>query len=460
MSGSGGTFSSDGRGAKVALTTFVLTLSAIVLLGVFGRSGGGSLRDVPKSTLRLATGRPVASTPLAGSQLPGPSAGGVPVANASLLWARAGGSAKAMLWKGAEAIDAGYAWSGGFVLSGHDAQGAIVWTSDGRAWNSWRGDVFREAIAIPFLVRIPSGVLAVGEEPSGKRREGASPGNVELAMWTTRDGLTWRRLSASVLAPFGGAVISLVGTGAPGIIALGTCGTGTCVWTSPDGTRWSAARPLPALLSDLASLRDVATAESGYVLLQAEGAPPTAHPAVWLSRDGRTWRRLSQALPDGIVPDRLVASDGHLLVFARTAARNVAMPLQMWGSADGERWTRLRTEALPFPAPVPIPGCETTYPLLAAGGGWFYVVAGTGGAWRSRDGTEWEQLPQRDPPILFDRPGSDWTGSVDIGHLAVAGRSGILLALTATNPEDPPPDPVSVWFGEIGGGYPTVGPLD
>lgn len=133
----------------------------------------------------------------------------------------------------------------GYVAVGSTGQrpgDAAVWmSSDGDTWEQATsadlgGDRFQSASAV---VATPSGLVAGGSANTGASED--------AALWTSTDGTAWKLVSTDT-AVFGGPtgggvdeVIDVDGT----LLAVGRGGAGAQptvgIWTSPDGTTWSAA---------------------------------------------------------------------------------------------------------------------------------------------------------------------------------------------------------------------------
>jgi hypothetical protein len=69
----------------------------------------------------------------------------------------------------------------------------------------------------------------------------------DAAVWTSPDGLLWSRVAHSdavfdatvAFGLAGGAEMTSVTVGGPGLVAVGEAGSSAAVWTSPDGITWS-----------------------------------------------------------------------------------------------------------------------------------------------------------------------------------------------------------------------------
>ena len=134
-------------------------------------------------------------------------------------------------WQEMRAVVAG---GPGLVAVGFDGRGEVVWTSaDGVVWE--RGPLFGGSLRMQAVVAGGPGLVAVGFDSRG------------AAVWTSVDGLTWERVPYDE-AVFGGSQeMRAVVVGGPGLVAVGcdfTGGSGSddgaiaAVWTSADGLAW------------------------------------------------------------------------------------------------------------------------------------------------------------------------------------------------------------------------------
>lgn len=135
-----------------------------------------------------------------------------------------------------------------------------------------------------------------------------------------------------------------VARGAQGFVAVGGGGSpeglgGALAWYSTDGVRWELTHDRHAERSG-SGLQDVVATADGFV---AVGGDPTG-PAVWSSRDGRSWSAVDDAsVPAGPTHDALIglaAHDGGLLAIG-FASEDDAQVATAWSSIDGNGWTRL-----------------------------------------------------------------------------------------------------------------------
>jgi len=148
-----------------------------------------------------------------------------------------------------------------------------------------------------------------------------------LAMWTSPDGLDWRR----VQLPTGMSRLCAVASTQGGFAAFGASGDRLAAWTSIDGGTWAqgevdAAEGLEIGNMDLNTCRVVDFGD-GLVAF-ARGAGGTL---VWTSADGTAWK-YRERLP--ITTTAVAALNGQVLVAGRASASAdpETAPLMLLGS--------------------------------------------------------------------------------------------------------------------------------
>jgi hypothetical protein len=198
---------------------------------------------------------------------------------------------------------------------------AAVWTSvDGITWSrvphdeavfggpgeSWMNDV------------TPGGPGLVAVGISGRNEE---EGVAAAAVWTSVDGISWSRVPHDE-AVFGGAAMTGVTFGGPGLVAVGSNGDAV-VWTSVDGITWSRVPGDDAVFGGAGDQEPhsvtvggpglVAVGMEGYCYTPGSECSPNGYvPVVWTSVDGITWSRVPH-------DDDVFGTDGLLTVTSVTA---------------------------------------------------------------------------------------------------------------------------------------------
>ena len=224
----------------------------------------------------------------------------------------------------------------GDVRSGQGASSnGVVWTSqDGTSWSRvphddeifGRSEAGRCCTHMTDVVAGGPGLVAVGadwvgDEPGGSEDDGVS----RAVVWTSSDGIVWSRVPHDE-AVFGGASMSSVTVGGPGLVAVGAAEAGAntsvpAVWISADGLNWSRIPHddavfgvgSPASTGPIGTgLTAVAPAGPGLVaigsgFLQTATSPAEewiAVGAIWTSVDGVAWSRVPEDHPALAVEDR------------------------------------------------------------------------------------------------------------------------------------------------------------
>ncbi len=162
-----------------------------------------------------------------------------------------------------------------------DAPGAaVIWTSsDGLNWSRvpdgpvFVGGRLRAVASVPSL-----GFVAVGEDIAGDTG----------IVWVSKDGRTWNRVPADPIFGRVGIQVRMytVTAGPNGAVVAGTLNAGVqygdaAIWTSPDGLAW---KRLPAGTEFLDNEVNAATGWKGRVVLVGDrGAPDAYQATAWVS---------------------------------------------------------------------------------------------------------------------------------------------------------------------------------
>jgi len=197
-----------------------------------------------------------------------------------------------------QAMESVVAIGGGSVAVGYDYSGGdgdvAVWTSPdgirvphdeaifGGAGHQTMRDVTMAGVRL----------VAVGSDGSG--------GDGDAAVWTSPDGETWTRVPHDE-AVFGGAGDQSMGrvtVGGVGLVAVGydysDDDLDAAVWTSPDGVTWTRVPHDEVIFggADAQSMLGVAAVGGGVVAVGFDYSGGDGDAAVWSSPDGATWTRM------------------------------------------------------------------------------------------------------------------------------------------------------------------------
>lgn len=259
----------------------------------------------------------------------------------------------------------------GLYVVGRDDGAAAVWTSgDGVEWRRVTDDAFARG-SVQDIATVGDTIVAVGYVAE---RIAADPRAKAGMVWTSTDGVAWVQRSAET---FDSAWLSAVSPGGPGVVALGTDLAGPAAWFSTDGVVWELAQvpPIPsfaagdyAVWGDVVSIGDRIVA-GGVAELSGRGVASEQY-LLWTSEDGRTWTEVS--------PDEVVLPGASVITGLAVGTSGIVMvgrgPLidepAVWFSADGRSWHR---------APPEQEGFGSRFRNGFAWGGLRAVAAGPGG---------------------------------------------------------------------------------
>jgi hypothetical protein len=221
---------------------------------------------------------------------------------------------------------------------------------DGLRWKSGKAldtSDLSSVIYVDSVVEGPDGLLAVG------RNQDAACGNPDLrihALWASRDGISWTRLSMTAL--FGDGMPQAMAAGPSGYISTGSDGSGHgAVWMSSDGRTWKSASLTGSVFKD-AGVDDTAATADGYVMAgkvlvpspdNGCGSTPVYSPAIWWSADGAIWTRdtIAGDTPSETVGMSITKVGTHALVAVRMGVNpdgGQIVSTSAWTSADGRTW--------------------------------------------------------------------------------------------------------------------------
>lgn len=239
---------------------------------------------------------------------------------------------------------------GGLVAIGEDADArAVSWHSvDGTAWSDPTATFGKGAgsntVQVTDVIDNGAGWLAVGrEDPACELYCGLKP--VRALVWTSDDGLTWKRLAVQT-SLIGGAMTGVEHTSS-GFVAVGFVGLNAAAWTSPDGRLWARSADAPVLHAAVSGEGDGRTlmasvARGGAVIAAVgtefpSGGEETQPGRAWWSTDGLSW---SEATGDlfGESPLYMVTATATGFVAGGPSGPQVS-GCGVWVSTDGRSWS-------------------------------------------------------------------------------------------------------------------------
>jgi hypothetical protein len=264
----------------------------------------------------------------------------------------------------------------------------------------WSRLVAAEPVLDPFggignqfifdTVAYHDGFLAVGEDLQFN-------GPVDAAVWGSPDGRTWERVPTAGNDLANGQIDSVAAAGNR-VVALGGARSGDAdpgdgqriVWISDDGRQWRRQAPDAAFAG--ASLRGLAGGPGGFVAWDADASGTT----LFWSADGTAWTRLATgAMFDGFgITDLAPSRAGFVAVGARLPPpsnvvggpdRSIAAA---WWSPDGRTWAPSTIDEGPGLRSLDV-GANG---LIALGGGSCGGCVGPAAMWRSSDGRSWHHV--------------------------------------------------------------------
>jgi hypothetical protein len=273
------------------------------------------------------------------------------------------------------------------------------------------------------------GLVAVGTDGSHYHgEEGHLQEWGDAAVWTSVDGVTWSRVPHDE-AVFGGAVMSSVTVGGPGLVAVGGTNSGAAVWTSVDGIIWSRVPHDEAVFGGDADMSSVTAGGPGLVAVGPGflGGPA----AVWTSADGLTWSRVphDEAVFGGAGMSSVTAGGPGLVAVGwfEEDGEN-GQGAAVWTSVDGFTWSRVPHDETVFGGEA---GQRMT--SVTAGGPGLVAVGFDGGGifsgeynapvWTSVDGLTWTRVPI-DEAIIGAPGGGTGLESVTVGSRGLIAVGG------------------------------------
>ncbi|WUH98115.1 hypothetical protein OHR68_32125 [Spirillospora sp. NBC_00431] len=270
----------------------------------------------------------------------------------------------------------------------------------------------------------PGGVPeAVGGSSRGWVAVGSRPG-VGGAVWTSEDGLRWRRQPDAVGDVFGkGNRVRRIAATGSGYLAIGEnskkgdfTDAQPAVWLSGDGRRWEArvGDQIGVQVSKGKFSLVEATASGDVILMEGLVTPDSGRPGpyrvVWRSEDGgRTWSASNVPVPKG--SRGLMVGGGPAGFLAMRELRASGKDYgQAYTSKDGRSWTKAGA--------LQTAGYTRTARVVGDGGGYAAVVVRGQDVLlsRSADGATW-----KDAGTAEAKPGREFAGAALAGGQMIVG---------------------------------------
>jgi hypothetical protein len=267
-------------------------------------------------------------------------------------------------------------------------------------------------------------IVAVGHDDAG--------GDRGAAVWTSPNGTQWARVSSDSFGRIGEQRMDAVVAVGGELLAVGSDRTGgdtdPAVWGSADrGTTWSRVEGAASGLHETGdqAMRVVVEATPGMVAAGFETSDGDLDAAVWASKDGSSWIRLTLTSlvgpGDQQILDATTLRD-ELVAVGSATSESGDHDAAVWVRSGGE-WSKVADDSLGGPGDQQINAIE------AAGSGLVAVGSDTAGGdldaavWTSTDGRSWDRVPATD--IALGGTGDQsmstvtWVGAI----LTAAGSS-------------------------------------
>jgi len=236
--------------------------------------------------------------------------------------------------------------------SGGDSDAAVWYSSYGSRWTRVPHN---EAVFGGSHTQWMRGVTAGGP---GVVAVGFDQDLGAAAVWTSVDGIAWTRVPHSE-AVFGGPAnqdMSAVVAGGPGLVAVGEDFYGgdvdAAVWTSVDGMTWTRVPHNESVFGGPGNqqMLDVAVGGPGLIAVGYDNPSGDRDAAVWTSVDGLTWTRVphDEATFGGVQIETMNA------IAVNASGLAVAAGTQ-WDSAAYDYDAAAWTYSTPPPPPPPEP---------------------------------------------------------------------------------------------------------
>jgi hypothetical protein len=341
------------------------------------------------------------------------------------------------------------AGDGGWVAVGMlhwvDGSESTLVSSDGISWQRLTDPKLYERSWHASVTHGSSGWVIVGrtytDTPDTTRHEAAAWRSTDLVTWTMAPFVPDLDLGClNIELPFEG--MRDVVAGGPGYVAVGNDCVGAAMWTSEDGLGWRRVTDLPgaadAVIQAVVGLEDgtlVAVGHSGGVMNDARAS-------AWSSRDGLTWRAEKVSTPGTLVA---AATDGTTVIAVPADAGEALNPPLVTRSPEGA-WSGIGE-----------PSLNGVRVATLASDGRRWVAFGTrnvqsavrgDAAWSSDDGRTWTAASEFAYPFP---PGFELPGLNPLGVAAVASDGHRFVAVGALPAADPAAGAATVWISPPSG---------
>ena len=327
------------------------------------------------------------------------------------------------------------------VAVGEAGGSLAIWTATGSSWSSafaglvpalaagTAAGTYAAAQKLTSVVHGPAGWLATGEAMAGTAQR--------PLLLTSSDATAWHaaRPDGGSALPGANVVAAQTAAGPGGYVIVGdettSAGTFPAAWWSGDLRTWGrAGGPAGGAAGGPGQMLGVTAGPSGFVAAGTQGISP----AVWTSRDGRTWQAITLKVPGG-------AASAILRQVAASGPNIVATGEERWPAGARTTFAEVSANGGRTWQPVTLPsprGDAIVTALTPMRGGFSAAGAyGTPGhrdvvVWTSADGGAWiTQIP--------NGPGLSGSGIHEITGLAASGDGSLTgVGFTATAASEQP----------------------
>jgi hypothetical protein len=199
---------------------------------------------------------------------------------------------------------------------------------------------FGEMHDVRAVVAGGPGYVAGGQSNAPARRNGDP---TRATVWSSSDGRRWKKTVLEARAR-PGQVVERLAAGPRGVLAFGADGGDGVIWDSRDGRHWRELRRATSLMpgGGPANVEGAIARPGGWLAFGALESETGLAPAIWLSSDGRQWRRALSG-QNGTVTS--VIQVGTAYRAFGTSGKEVVS----WFSSDGTHWDRPTLTSLASP---------------------------------------------------------------------------------------------------------------